>query len=199
MLRLTDFTRWSIVNAGVASIDHVEVIMKVHSAVLILAWPLAAGLLSFTIGSLLAHHLQVRAFWAAGLLAPKLARLWSVTTGQVVVMCARRVGWILVETSILFVAASLTIFLCWSDAPWLSDLASPALTSTVGEWLLRAASMFGATLLLLGLADFGLRRRRFEKMLRVTRQQQREDQRVVEGDRKAKAVRRQLASAWRKQ
>jgi flagellar biosynthetic protein FlhB len=49
----------------------------------------------------------------------------------------------------------------------------------------------------LGLLDYGLRYVRFEAMLRTTPQEQREDQRAMEGDVGSRAQRRRLARSWR--
>ncbi len=48
--------------------------------------------------------------------------------------------------------------------------------------VLRTAWALAGVLVMLGLLDYGLRHRRFEAMLRTTPQEQREDQRVTEGD-----------------
>jgi flagellar biosynthetic protein FlhB len=45
--------------------------------------------------------------------------------------------------------------------------------------------------------DYGLRYSRFEAMLRTTPQEQREDQRTMEGDVGVRAHRRRIARAWR--
>ena len=57
--------------------------------------------------------------------------------------------------------------------------------------------VLAGVLAVLGLADYGLCYCRFESMLRTTPEEQREDQRVLEGDVTARAQRRRIARAWR--
>ena len=57
--------------------------------------------------------------------------------------------------------------------------------------------MLAGVLLTLGLVDYVLRYRRFEAMLRTTPEEQREDQRVMEGDPAARAQRRHAARSMR--
>ena len=63
--------------------------------------------------------------------------------------------------------------------------------------MLHLAAVLAGVLLVLGLVDYGLRYSRFEAMLRTTPQEQREDQRTMEGDVAARAQRRRIARAWR--
>ena len=63
--------------------------------------------------------------------------------------------------------------------------------------MLHLSAVLAAVLLVLGLVDYGLRYSRFEAMLRMTPQEQREDQRTMEGDVAVRAQRRRIARAWR--
>ena len=65
------------------------------------------------------------------------------------------------------------------------------LAQAAGQIVLHLAWVLAAVLLVLGLVDYALRYRRFEAMLRTTPQEQREDQRVMEGDPATRAQRRQ--------
>jgi flagellar biosynthetic protein FlhB len=72
-----------------------------------------------------------------------------------------------------------------------------ALAQVAGQSIMRLAWALAVVFLILGLVDYGLRYVRFETMLRATPEEQREDQRVIEGDPAARAQRRRLARAWR--
>ncbi|MBV8217515.1 MAG: EscU/YscU/HrcU family type III secretion system export apparatus switch protein, partial [Solirubrobacterales bacterium] len=72
-----------------------------------------------------------------------------------------------------------------------------AASSAAASAVLFPARVLGLVLLLLGLADYALRYLRFETMLRTTAHEQREDQRVMEGDVSLRSKRRRLARAWR--
>ena len=63
--------------------------------------------------------------------------------------------------------------------------------------MLQPARILALVMLVLGLADYGLRYLRFEALLRTTAEEQREDQRMMEGDLPLRARRRRIARAWR--
>ncbi len=87
--------------------------------------------------------------------------------------------------------------MCWSELLKLGGMETPVLAHAAGRILLYLARVLAVVLLVLGLADYGLRWRRFERMLRTTPSQHREDQRVMEGDPASRAQRRRLAKLWR--
>jgi flagellar biosynthesis protein FlhB len=195
---LTDIVRGCILNAGAASGYPAEFVRNLREAAMTTAWPLAAGLFSFFVGSVIVHQAQVRGLWATGLLAPTPARLWSGLTGDTLFLRFRAARWTLIEATVLVLSTAFMVCWCWSEIMRLNDLEGAALAHAIRTTLLQVASVLVATLLLLGLLDLGFRRRRFEKTLRATRREHREDQRVLEGDRTSKAARRQLAQAWRR-
>jgi flagellar biosynthetic protein FlhB len=85
----------------------------------------------------------------------------------------------------------------WSDFLRQSDLEGPKLAQAAGQIVLRVSWVLGGVLLGIGLLDYVLRYRRFEAMLRTTPEEQREDQRVMEGDPAARAQRRRAARSMR--
>ena len=85
----------------------------------------------------------------------------------------------------------------WHELQALSRLEVAALARAAGRSVFRLSGVLAGVFLILGLIDYGLRYARFETMLRTTAQEQREDQRVIEGDPAARAQRRQMARAWR--
>ena len=76
-------------------------------------------------------------------------------------------------------------------------LEGPELAQAAGQIVLRVSWSLAGVLLALGLVDYVLRYRRFEAMLRTTPEEQREDQRVMEGDPAARAQRRRVARSMR--
>ena len=66
-----------------------------------------------------------------------------------------------------------------------------------GQVLSRAAWILAGVLLILGLVDYAIRHRRLEMTLRTTPQQEREDQRVMQGDPAGRAQRFRVARTWR--
>jgi flagellar biosynthesis protein FlhB len=85
----------------------------------------------------------------------------------------------------------------WGELLRLSALDGPALARAAGRLVLQLAGVLAGVLLILSGVDYGLRWLRFEAMLRTTAQQQREDQRAMEGDLASRAQRRRLAQTWR--
>ena len=70
----------------------------------------------------------------------------------------------------------------WGEVQRLSGLECRELARAAGRSVLHLAAVLAGVLLVLGLVDYGLRYSRFEAMLRTTPQEQREDQRTMEGD-----------------
>ena len=85
----------------------------------------------------------------------------------------------------------------WWEVLRLGSLEGPELAIGASRSVLGLASVLAVVLAVLGLADYGLCYCRFESMLRTTPEEQREDQRVLEGDVPARAQRRRIARAWR--
>jgi flagellar biosynthetic protein FlhB len=141
--------------------------------------------------------LQVRGLWSAQLVLPDLGRLWTPGRGPSLSARAGRAGWAVLK-AVLFVAAlSCVVRAGWDEVPGLGALDGPALATEAARSLLRLAGVLAGILAVLGLADYGLCYLRFESMLRTTPEEQREDQRTLEGDVTARAQRRRIARAWR--
>ena len=187
-LRLTDVVRGPFVRTAVVTADSTSVVADVRGLVLGLIWPLAAVLSGFAAGALAAHQLQVRGLWTPRLLVPNPARLWAFSSGQSAGTRVERAMWSLVKATALVAALAWAIRTGWNDALRLGGLEAPALVQTAGRVLLRTVWAIAGVLLVLGLADYALRRRRFEAMLRTTPQEQREDRRVMEGDPAARSA-----------
>jgi flagellar biosynthetic protein FlhB len=195
--RLTDLVRGPLVRSAVVTADPAAVVAAVRGLAHGLIWPLAAILVGFAAGALVAHQLQVRGLWAPVLVVPDAARLWAFSSGQSAGTRAERVMWSLVKSAVLLAASAWSIRAGWNDVLRLSDLEGPALAHAVGQILQRTVWILAGVLVVLGCADYALRRRRFEAMLRTTPQEQREDRRVMEGDPAARAQRFRFARAWR--
>src|SRR5262249_17332632 len=150
--------------------------------VLSLAVPLGVIVGSFSAGALAAHQLQVRGLWAMGLIAPDPSRLWTLGGGGGLAAGVERLAWSLIKTLILVEVSIWLIHALADDIRRLSELDGPALASAIGSVVMQSARVVGMVMLLLGLADYGLRYFRFETMLRTTPDEHREDQRAMEGD-----------------
>jgi flagellar biosynthetic protein FlhB len=156
-----------------------------------------------TIAMVAVHLLQTGALWAPARLAPEVSRLWSGMRGlgdeERTDGLARTVGagvWSGVRAVVLLVAGG--VFLVWHGG------AFERLGTLEGGTLARGAGSLvhdlGVTLALawagLGVIDYGLQVRRFEAVLRMTRDEQREENRAIDGDPAIRSRRLKLARAW---
>src|SRR4051794_29173737 len=177
--------------------DAPGLVAHIRGQVLAMAAPLGVILAGFAVGAIAAHQLQVRGLWAVALLAPDPARLWGLGRGVNLAAGFERLTWALLKALVLAGVSAWAVRAGWGELQRLGELEPAALSASAGHAFLRPAGGFGAVMLLLGLADYGLRYMRFEAMLRTTPQEQREDQRVMDGDHSLRAKRRRLARAWR--
>jgi flagellar biosynthesis protein FlhB len=178
-------------------VDSPAFVAHIRQAVIAVAVPLGVIVTGFAAGAVGTHQLQVRGLWAAGLIAPDLTRLWILGRGGGMAAGFERIAWAVVKAVVLAVISFWAIRAQWAEIQRLSALEFPALAIAAGRTLIQFARVLAVVMLVLGLADFGLRHIRYEAMLRMTPQEQREDLRVMEGDVSLRARRRRLARAWR--
>lgn len=169
----------------------------VRSLMLGVIWPMLAILGSFGGGAVLAHQLQVRGLWATSQVAPDFGRLWRFSRGPGLSALFVQAIWSLAK-GIVLVAVSIWVLRAgWVDFLRQGNLEGPKLAQAAGHIVLHVSRVLAGVLLTLGVFDYALRYRRFEAMLRTTPEEQREDQRVVEGDPAARAQRRRAARSMR--
>jgi flagellar biosynthesis protein FlhB len=196
-LGLTGLIRSSLTGVAMPSGEPAAVVAHVRGLVLGLAWPLAAILAGFAGGALAMHQVQVRGLWSTRLIAPDLARLWAFSSRAGLAAQTERSVWSMVKAIVLVTASAWTIRTAWYDVLRRGGLEGPVLAREAGQVVLQLAWVLTAVLVVLGLVDYALRYRRFEAMLRSTPQEQREDQRVMEGDPATRAQQRRVARSWR--
>jgi flagellar biosynthetic protein FlhB len=177
--------------------DPAGVVSRIRSMVLVLAWPLGVILAAFAAAALAAHQLQVRGLFATSLIAPDLARLWTPAKGPGLAVRLGNVAWATLKAVVVVIVSAWVIRAGWDEIQGLSRLEALALARAAAQSAFRLVMVLAGMLLILGLVDYSLRFARFETMLRTTAQEQREDQRVIEGDPAARAQRRRIAHAWR--
>jgi flagellar biosynthesis protein FlhB len=187
-------TDWS---PGAMPVDAAGLVARVRGVALALAWPFGGILTAFAIGATAAHQLQVRGLWSSQLIMPDPGRLWSPGRGPGLSARAGRSGWAAMKAAIFVAALTWVIRAGWAEVLSLGSLEGAALAQEASRSVLRLAGVLAGVLGALGLADYGLCYWRFESMLRTTPEEQREDQRVLEGDVAARAQRRRIARAWR--
>ena len=108
---------------------------------------------------------------------------------------ARRVG--PAKAVVIVLVAAWAIRSDWAGFQRLGSLDTPSLARASGQALRSLAVVLAVATLVLGLIDYGVQYRRFEALLRLTPEEQREDQRATEGDPALRARRRQFARTWR--
>jgi flagellar biosynthetic protein FlhB len=178
-------------------VDAVGLAARIRGVAWVLAWPLGLMLAAFATGATAAHQLQVRGLWSSHLILPDPGRLWTPGRGPGPAARAGRAGWAVVKAIVFLVALAWVIRAGWGEVLRLGSLEGAGLAHEAGRSVLRLAGVLAGVLVVLGLADYGLCYWRFESMLRTTPEEQREDQRVAEGDPAARSQRRRLARSWR--
>jgi flagellar biosynthesis protein FlhB len=178
-------------------VDGPAFVSRIRQAVMAVAVPLGMILTGFAAGALATHQLQVRGLWAIGLIAPDPTRLWILGRSGGMTSGIERIVWSVIKAVVLVGVSFWVIRAQWAGILRLSDLAFPALAIATGHALIQPARVLALVMMVLGLADFGLRHLRYDAMLRTTPQEQREDLRVMEGDVSLRSKRRRLARAWR--
>lgn len=197
VMALLSLIRAPLTGPPVVVADVAEVVSRVRYLILAVAWPLGV----ITVGSALAavamHQAQVLGLWAPGLLAPNVGRLWTAGQGPGLSTRGARSLWGVVKVLVVVAVGALMIRSSWPEFQRLSESEPQALARVSGQALRQTALALAAATLALGLVDFALQYRRFEDLLRMTPDEQREDQRSMEGDPALRARRRRIARSWR--
>jgi flagellar biosynthetic protein FlhB len=179
------------------SVDPAAVVARLRHVAFAVALPLGAIVVGAAAAALAAHQVQVGGLWVPGLVAPDPARLWAFGGGPGMAARGMRGAWGLVKASVVVAVA---VALIRDEAPRrqrLGRLEPRALAAASGASLRRFTLSLAAATLALGLLDVLLQHRRFSAMLRMTPDEQREDQRAMEGDPALRAQRRRVARTLR--
>lgn len=177
--------------------DPGELVSRLRGALLGIAWPLGLVIAGFTAGALAAHQMQVRGLWATALIVPDPARLWNAGRDHDPTAAIEKVAGSLLKAVVMLLAAFWAIRAEWTDLERLGELETSALAVSMSRLVLRPLGFVSGVMLVLGLVDYALRLIRFERLLQTTPQEQREDQRLLEGDPALRARRRQIVREWR--
>jgi flagellar biosynthetic protein FlhB len=194
---MVGLVRSSTIGPSAMATDPAGVASRVRGLVLVLCRPLGFVIFGFAAASLAAHQLQVRGLFTGRLIAPDPARLWKPGSGPGLGTRSGNVAWATVKAVVLVIVSAWVLRAGWGEAQRLSLLGTSDLVRAAGRSVLHLSGVLAGALLILGLTDYGLRYSRFEAMLRTTPQEQREDQRTMEGDVAVRAQRRRIARAWR--
>jgi flagellar biosynthetic protein FlhB len=150
----------------------------------------------------LAHQLQVGGLWAPGRLSPSWSRLWRFGqadgSGQPgVVMSAVRGSLARLIRLLIFVAAVVCVIGA-QRGKWvgMERLEFPTFARFVGQATLATLLALAMSGILLGVLEFWFSFRRFEQMLMTTPDEQRNEQKAIDGDPSVRSRRAQLARNW---
>ena len=194
---LLSIVRAPLTGAIPVSADAAAIVAHLRSVAVGLAWPLGVVLVPFALASFAAHQAQTRGLWAPVLLAPDPSRLWAVGQGGGFGTRAARGLWSLAKAVIVVSVAAWVVRADWLALHRLGGLETPDLARAAGQSLSRLLLILSAATVALGLVDFAIQHRRFEAMLSLTPDEQREDLRSTEGDPSLRSRRRRLAQFWR--
>ena len=187
----------SMIGPSAMATDPAGVAYQVRGLVFAISWPLGMILAAFATSAFVAHQFQVRGLWTASLIAPDLGRLWTPGSGPGLGARSGTVAWSVFKAVVIVLVSACVIYSGWGEIQKVSRLEVPELARTVARSVLHMTEVLAGVLVVLGLLDYGLRYFRFEAMLMTTAQEQREDQRTMEGDVAVRAQRRRIALAWR--
>ncbi len=194
---LVDVARTPLLDPG-ASLDGPGDLSRLAwAAAATLAVPIGLLLGGFAAGATAAHLVQTRGMFAPALLAPEVGRFWRLGEGGGLGAKLERCVWSIVKAAVLTVVAVWSLRARWGELRALSFLDFPTAARGAFAILLAPAWALAATMVVVGLVDYGLRRARFEAMMRMTPEEHREDQKSLDGDPKVRASRRRLAQALR--
>ncbi len=194
---LTGLVRGSMLQPAQMSGGAAAVASHIRSQVLTVFWPLAAILGGFAGAALAAHEFLVRGLWATSRIVPDPKRLWNLAKGPGLSTRFVQFVWSAAKGIVVIAVAAWVFRSGWHDFLRQSGLEGPRLAQAAAHIVLRTSWTLAGVLLALGLVDYGLRYRRFETMLRTSPEEQREDQRVMEGDPAARAQRQRVARSMR--
>jgi flagellar biosynthesis protein FlhB len=172
------------------------VVVRIRHLVLAVAVPSVAVLGGVLAAMLVAHQLQVGGLCVPGLVAPDPHRLWGGAAAAGAGARGARGAWSLMKSVIVVLVVAWAIGSHLNTFARLSHLEVHTLALALGLLVRDLAYVLALAILALGLLDFGWQYRRFEDQLRLTPQEQREDQRVDDGDPALRARRRRIAQGW---
>jgi flagellar biosynthetic protein FlhB len=162
--------------------------------------PLGSILFGTLIAVITAHQVQTGGLWAPARLAPDPRRLWLLGSGseEEADLAGPLMGGLvtLLKLALLMAVAG---GLLYAQVPSLARLArlEPPLLLAAASVLVRTVGLpLAVAAVALGLADFAWKFRRFEDYLRLTPDEQREEQKAVDGDPAVRSRRVQLARSW---
>jgi flagellar biosynthetic protein FlhB len=194
---LVTIVRDAVAAPSLVVVDAATVVGRVRDLAFALLLPLGMIVGGFAIGATAAHQMQVRGLWTPSVIAPDVSRLWMVGRGEGLFAGFEKTAWSVTKAVVLGGVLYWAFLAEWRELRQLSGLEFPTLARAAAETLIQPLRVLAGVMLVLGLADYGLRYLRFEAMLRTTPEEQREDQKVMEGDPSLRSKRRRLARAWR--
>lgn len=194
-LRLTTLMRASFTNDPEFAIDATNVSRLIFDSCATVFAPLALLLIGVVAVLVLSHQLQVGGLLAPALLAPDFARLWKLGSPDEMTTRAANGARSLLKVAAILGVCSWSI---WLDAPaharW-GMMDARGLLSEVGRLVISTSYRLACVLLGLGIIEFALRYRSLENALRQSREEQREDQKAIDGDPAVRRRRLQTARA----
>ena len=181
------------------SADTASVVAHLRGLALTLSWPLGLVLGAFALAATAAHLTQTQFLWSPVRLAPDPSRLWAVGQGGAGAFADRALRglWSLAKAAVVVAVAAWFVRADWLAFHRLALLDTPDLARAAGQSLGRLLLILSAATLALGVVDYWFQYRRFESMLSLTPDEQREDLRSTEGDPALRSRRRRLAQDWR--
>jgi flagellar biosynthetic protein FlhB len=194
---LVDVARAPLLDPGASLQDAGDLGRLAWGVAATIAPPVALLLAGFAVGATAAHLIQTRGMFAPELVAPDAERLWWVGRGGGLGAKLERSVWSIVKVVVLASVAVWGLRSRWGELQGLAFQDFPTAVPAAMAILRTPAWALAGAMVVVGLIDYGLRLARFEAMLRMSPDEQREDQKSLDGDPKVRAARRRMAQSLR--
>ncbi len=182
-------------------IDPAHITNRFQRCAVLVAMPLGSILLGTLVAMIAVHQAQTGGLWAPARLTPDLGRLWKLGSDSdeeqnLAEPFIHGLG-ALVKLGILITIAAWLLITQFPALETLGWLELPALLMATSALVRTVGMPLAVTGVVVGLVDYALRFRRFEEHLRLTPDQQREEQKEIDGDPAIRSRRQQTARSWR--
>lgn len=178
-------------------LDPSEVVGHLRHLAWSLAVPLGGIVGGVVVAMIAAHQVQTGGLWAPALLAPDLSR-FRAGSGDGPGARIGRGMWSVVKAGVVIGVAAWIIRADLPSYLHLASLDAANLPLASGVLLRRLAYALALASLPMGLVDFWLQHRRIEERLQMSSEEQREEQKAIDGDPAHRARRRNQARNQRR-
>ncbi len=192
--RISDFAKWLIANASEHAVTHANFLLYFKQAMITFVMAVGPIVLVLSVVGIVANVLQVGILFSAKPLEPKYdkidpikgaAKLFSV---QALFNLVKDI----VKIALIFVVGYYAIVSEIKHSSMISALDAPHMLGFIGAAMFRVAIKCSLVLIVLAAIDYGFQKYQYEKDLRMTKQEVKDEMKNTEGNPQIKSRVRQL-------